>query len=52
MISATASIQNDSGLPQRPAGASGTSCACGKLAQRVPGRSPCSIDDDASSSRC
>ena len=46
------SIQNDSGLPQGPAGASGTSYACGKLAQRVPGRSPCSIQDDANSSRC
>jgi DNA invertase Pin-like site-specific DNA recombinase len=35
-------FQNDSGLPQGPAGASGASSACGKLAQRVPGRSPCS----------
>jgi hypothetical protein len=37
-----APIQNDSGLPQGPAGASGASCACGKLAQRVPEGSPCS----------
>src|SRR6516165_8879180 len=29
-------IQNNSGLPQGPAGASTASSACGKLAQRVP----------------
>src|SRR5215831_7957273 len=33
-------IQNNSGLPQGPAGASGASLACGKLAQRVPGGEP------------
>src|SRR5436190_14968701 len=39
-------IQHDSGLPQGPGGVSGASCVCklapAKLAQRVPGRSPCS----------
>jgi hypothetical protein len=34
------------------AGASGASWACCKLAQQVPGRSPCPISDDASSSPC
>ena len=33
-------FQNDSGLPQGPAGAFGASLACCKLAQRVPGMSP------------
>jgi hypothetical protein len=44
-----ASVQNDSSRPQGPAGASGPSSACGKLAQRVPGGSPCSTSDGASS---
>src|SRR5205823_5110714 len=41
-VAADGSIQKDSALPQGPAAASAAACACCKLAQRVPGRSPCS----------
>src|SRR6516164_4408622 len=44
-------IQNSSGPPQGPAGASTATSACGKLAQRVPEGSPCSTQDAAISSR-
>jgi hypothetical protein len=38
-----ASLQEDSGLPRGPAGTFAAARACGKLAQRVPEGSPCSI---------
>jgi hypothetical protein len=40
-------IQNNSGLPQGPAGASTATSACGKLAQRVPEGSPWSTRQGA-----